>query len=68
MPGVVTPTDIEAAIAGVGGGAEQPAAEAPPDDRVDATGRPFDELLQYFALERFLYRLGRSPSIASTTA
>ena len=26
-----------------------------------AQGRPFDELLQYFALERFLYRLGRSP-------
>ena len=22
--------------------------------------RPFDELLQYFAMERFLYRLGRS--------
>jgi hypothetical protein len=26
-----------------------------------AQGRPFDELLQYFVLERFLYRLGRSP-------
>ena len=26
-----------------------------------AEGRPFNELLQYFALERFLYRLGRSP-------
>ena len=24
------------------------------------TGRPFNELLQYFALERFLYRLGKS--------
>jgi len=24
-------------------------------------GRPFNEVLQYFALERFLYRLGRSP-------
>ena len=24
-------------------------------------GRPFDELLHYFVLERFLYRLGRSP-------
>ena len=23
--------------------------------------RPFNELLQYFAMERFLYRLGRSP-------
>jgi len=26
-----------------------------------AGGRPFNEVLQYFALERFLYRLGRSP-------
>ena len=26
-----------------------------------ATGRPFNEVLQYFALERFLYRLARSP-------
>ena len=26
-----------------------------------AEGRPFNELLHYFALERFLYRLGRSP-------
>ncbi len=26
-----------------------------------ATDRPFNELLQYFALERFLYRLGQSP-------
>ena len=26
-----------------------------------AKGRPFNEVLQYFALERFLYRLGRSP-------
>ena len=24
-------------------------------------GRPFNEVLQYFALERFLYRMGRSP-------
>lgn len=23
--------------------------------------RPFDELLHYFAMERFLYRLSRSP-------
>ena len=30
-------------------------------NRARAQGRPFDELLQYFALERFLYRLGRSP-------
>lgn len=29
-------------------------------NRAHAEGRPFDELLQYFALERFLYRLGRS--------
>ncbi len=26
-----------------------------------ATGRPFNEVLQRFALERFLYRLGQSP-------
>jgi hypothetical protein len=26
-----------------------------------AEGRPFNEVRQYFALERFLYRLGRSP-------
>jgi hypothetical protein len=26
-----------------------------------ATGRHFNEVLQHFALERFLYRLGRSP-------
>jgi hypothetical protein len=24
-------------------------------------GRPFQELLQYFAMERFLYRLAKSP-------
>lgn len=24
------------------------------------TGRPFNEMLQYFAMERFLYRLARS--------
>lgn len=28
-----------------------------------ASGRPFNELLQYFAMERFLYRLSRSPHI-----
>ena len=26
-----------------------------------AQGRPFQELLQYFAMERFLYRLSQSP-------
>ena len=26
-----------------------------------ATNRPFNELLQYFAMERFLYRLSKSP-------
>lgn len=26
-----------------------------------ATGRPFNDILQHFALERFLYRMGRSP-------
>ncbi len=30
-------------------------------NRARAEGRPFNELLQYFAMERFLYRLGRSP-------
>jgi len=30
-------------------------------NRAHAMGRPFNELLQYFVLERFLYRLGRSP-------
>ncbi len=30
-------------------------------NRARSEGRPFDELLQYFVLERFLYRLGRSP-------
>ena len=29
-------------------------------NKARAEGRPFIELLQYFALERFLYRLGRS--------
>jgi len=27
-----------------------------------AQGRPFQELLQYFAMERFLYRLSKSPT------
>jgi hypothetical protein len=26
-----------------------------------ANGRPFQEMLQYFAMERFLYRLAKSP-------
>jgi len=30
-------------------------------NRARAEGRPFNELLQYFATERFLYRLGNSP-------
>lgn len=30
-------------------------------NRARTTDRPFNELLQYFALERFLYRLGQSP-------
>ena len=25
------------------------------------TGRPFNDMLQYFAIERFLYRLAKSP-------
>ena len=29
------------------------------------TGRPFQELLQYYAMERFLYRLSKSPHAAS---
>lgn len=30
-------------------------------NKAQETGRPFQELLQYFAMERFLYRLSRSP-------
>lgn len=30
-------------------------------DKARETRRPFNELLQYFAMERFLYRLSRSP-------
>ena len=30
-------------------------------NRARAEGRPFQELLQYFAMERFLYRLASSP-------
>lgn len=29
-------------------------------NRARATNRPFQELLQYFAMERFLYRLSKS--------
>lgn len=29
-------------------------------DRARREGRPFDEVLQYFAMERFLYRLAQS--------
>ncbi len=29
-------------------------------NRAKKDGRPFNELLQYYVLERFLYRLGRS--------
>lgn len=30
-------------------------------DKARETRQPFNELLQYFAMERFLYRLSRSP-------
>jgi hypothetical protein len=30
-------------------------------NKAQETGRPFGELLQYFAMERFLYRLSQSP-------
>ena len=30
-------------------------------DQARASGRPFTEVLQYFAMERFLYRLSQSP-------
>lgn len=33
-------------------------------NRARATNRPFQEILQYYAMERFLYRLSRSPHSA----
>lgn len=33
-------------------------------DKAKETNRPFQEVLQYFAMERFLYRLARSPHAA----
>jgi Nucleotidyl transferase AbiEii toxin, Type IV TA system len=30
-------------------------------NKAQQTGRPFNEILQYFAMERFLYRLAKSP-------
>lgn len=30
-------------------------------NKAKETNRPFQELLQYFAMERFLYRLAQSP-------
>lgn len=30
-------------------------------DRVKESARPFNELFQYYAIERFLYRLSLSP-------
>lgn len=32
-------------------------------NRAKQTGRPFQELLQYFAMERFLYRLSHGSQI-----
>src|SRR4051812_34719020 len=34
-------------------------------NRARETGRPFQELLQFYAMERFLYRLTQSPHAAS---
>jgi hypothetical protein len=31
------------------------------------SGRPFAEVLQYYAMERFLYRLSASPHVATFT-
>ena len=35
-------------------------------NQAPATHRPFAELLQYFAMERFLYRLSQSPHAKKT--
>jgi hypothetical protein len=32
-------------------------------DNAKSTNRPFQEVLQYFAMERFLYRLSQSPHV-----
>ena len=32
-------------------------------NKAHETNRPFNELLQYYAIERFLYRLSRSPLV-----
>ena len=34
-------------------------------NRARELSRPFDELLQYYAMERFLFRLGQSPHASS---
>ena len=31
-------------------------------NNAQASGRPFNEVLQYFAIERFIYRLSKSPN------
>jgi hypothetical protein len=36
-------------------------------NKVRETGQPFNELLQYFAMERFLYRLAKSPYLIKPT-
>jgi hypothetical protein len=45
----VTATNIEASV------------HARLQNHARATKRPFQELLQYYAMERFLYRLSKSP-------
>mgnify|MGYP007087610803 CR=1 FL=1 len=36
-------------------------------NRARAEGRPFNELLQHYTMERFLYRLSQSASVAEGT-